>query len=74
MDTREKLIEAAQRQVADAQLRVMQQKALVAALAAQGADTAQAQTLLATFEKLLEAMRHHAAVEAQFSPSMAHKA
>lgn len=65
MDQHESLLELAQRHVADAEVRVMRQKALVAHLAQLGLDTEQAEKLLDTFERVLDSMRLHVQTEAE---------
>jgi hypothetical protein len=65
MESPETVLKTAQRHVAEAQVRVMRQRALVAALWQQGRDAAQAEQLLATFELVLDSMREHVAIEAE---------
>jgi hypothetical protein len=56
MDSRETLLEMAQRHVAEGEARVAQQMALIAELARDGHNTARAQALLATLKGTLGIM------------------
>jgi hypothetical protein len=59
------LLEIAQRHVADSEVRVAHQSALVSGLAQQGRNTAQAEILLAAFKETLRLMREVLAREQQ---------
>ena len=63
MDAHETLLELAQRHVSEGEARVAHQAALVAKLAQQGCDTAQAESLLATMKDTLRLMHEHLAIE-----------
>jgi hypothetical protein len=63
MDSNETALKLAQRRVADSEVRVAQQRAVVAALARLGRDTTQAQALLDTLMEALHLKRERLAYE-----------
>lgn len=56
-------VEMARRHVAEAEIRLHRQRALVGALAERGLDTEMAAQTLAAFEAALQAMHEHLALE-----------